>query len=347
MRLQVGSKVKFLNDVGGGVLKSFDGEKMALVETDEGFEVSVMVNELLPDTGTTYDFDGGKPAGSREHAMESLPEEKPVVTYEEKKYASFKGEAFLALVPHNENVLHVSNFGLFLVNSSNYFLTYAIAASDGKINTLVGNGTIEPDSNLEVEVYSQSSIAKVKDISLQGFFYKQGLFDTIPPINQLSTIGHISFYKIAYFQENEYFPQKALILKENQHKELNEAIEKLRASDLHQVVKAKEQSDVRKEHKSPKSQEIQEVDLHIEEILESTSGMSNAEMLEAQMARFETALETSMRSTIQRIVFIHGVGNGRLRQQLRKKLDRDYPNLRYQDASFKEYGYGATMVYLK
>jgi hypothetical protein len=48
----------------------------------------------------------------------------------------------------------------------------------------------------------------------------------------------------------------------------------------------------------------------------------------------------------RKIVFIHGVGNGKLKLEIRRSLDRDYPQLKYQDASFQEYGYGATMVIL-
>jgi dsDNA-specific endonuclease/ATPase MutS2 len=48
----------------------------------------------------------------------------------------------------------------------------------------------------------------------------------------------------------------------------------------------------------------------------------------------------------KKIVFIHGVGNGKLKHELRRILDAEYKNLRYQDASFKEYGFGATMVLL-
>lgn len=58
-------------------------------------------------------------------------------------------------------------------------------------------------------------------------------------------------------------------------------------------------------------------------------------------------MEGAIRSNQNKIVFIHGVGNGRLKHELRKKLERKYSNFKYQDASFKEYGYGATMVYLK
>jgi len=89
------------------------------------------------------------------------------------------------------------------------------------------------------------------------------------------------------------------------------------------------------------------VDLHIEEILDNWKDMSAGSIINAQLSRFEIALETAMKSDTRRIVFIHGVGNGKLKYELRKKLDTKYPDLRYQDASFKEYGYGATMIILK
>jgi hypothetical protein len=347
MRIQIGSKVKFLNDVGGGIVKSFNGEKMALVETDDGFEMSVLVTELLPDATASYELNSGRALEKRESKAADETEKKPVPTFEEKRYTVFKGEVFLALVPHNENILHVSNFGLFLLNSSNYSFIYTISANDGKINTLIDTGTIGPDKRIEIEVYSQTGISKVKEFTLQGVYFKQGLLDNVAPVNNSYNIEQVSFYKIAFFHENEYFQQKALILKTDQNKEMKEAIEKLRTVDFDKVTKIKEQKEVKKEYKSPKSQGIEEIDLHIEEILDSTSGMSNAEIVEAQLARFETALQTAVLSNTQKIVFIHGVGNGRLRQELRKRLDRNYSNLKYQDASFKEYGFGATMVYLK
>ena len=49
----------------------------------------------------------------------------------------------------------------------------------------------------------------------------------------------------------------------------------------------------------------------------------------------------------QRIVFIHGKGDGVLRKALLDELKRKYPTFRHQDASFQEYGFGATMITIK
>ena len=95
------------------------------------------------------------------------------------------------------------------------------------------------------------------------------------------------------------------------------------------------------------SPDLVEIDLHIHELLEDTRGLANHEMLEVQLGRFRNELDTAIANGTRRIVFIHGIGNGTLKQELRKELTTKYKNYYFQDASFKEYGYGATMVILK
>lgn len=92
---------------------------------------------------------------------------------------------------------------------------------------------------------------------------------------------------------------------------------------------------------------IEEVDLHIHHILSDHENLTPGEILEAQMARFTTALNGAIRSRQKKIVFIHGRGEGKLKYEIRKKLESDYPRLTFQDASFKEYGYGATLVIIR
>ena len=89
---------------------------------------------------------------------------------------------------------------------------------------------------------------------------------------------------------------------------------------------------------------ILEVDLHASALLETTVGMDNTAILKYQMEKFNEAMKTVIRKKGQRIVFIHGKGDGVLRKAILSELKTKYPTCRWQDASFKEYGYGATMV---
>ena len=89
---------------------------------------------------------------------------------------------------------------------------------------------------------------------------------------------------------------------------------------------------------------ILEVDLHASALLETIVGMDNTAILKYQMEKFNEAMKTVLRKKGQRIVFIHGKGDGVLRKAILSELKTKYPTCRWQDASFKEYGYGATMV---
>ena len=88
-----------------------------------------------------------------------------------------------------------------------------------------------------------------------------------------------------------------------------------------------------------------EVDLHIHHLTKSTRNMSNFEMLNMQLDTARSQLEFAIRKRIPKIVFIHGVGEGVLRQELETLLSR-YNNVKYYDADYKIYGAGATEVRL-
>jgi hypothetical protein len=347
MNIRVGTKVRFLNDIGGGVVKGYSDDKMVLVENQDGFIIPMLINELIVEETGSYDNESrqSKQAGQNTSHNE-VKKQKPEPSFDDKKYVTFKGEVLLALVPENDKLLHVSNFNLFIINDSNYYFNFVLSTFDNSTSILIKSGAIKADSKSKITSFSQSEIVKVKNLRIQGVFYKHGFYDTNPPIDLTFNITDISFYKINFFIENDYFDSRALILKKEKLN-LKEVFDKLTESEIAKVTKAKETPVNKPVKVLIKNPAVEEVDLHIEEIVDNHSGLSNGEIVELQLARFETSLETAIRSNVQKIVFIHGVGNGKLKQELRNKLSRKYPDLVYQDASFKEYGFGATMVYLK
>ncbi|MBT9190133.1 Smr/MutS family protein [Zobellia russellii] len=96
-----------------------------------------------------------------------------------------------------------------------------------------------------------------------------------------------------------------------------------------------------KERNAPKM----EVDLHIHQLTRSSKGMSNHEMLNLQLDTARRQLEFAMRKRIQKVVFIHGVGEGVLKEEL-YYLFRRYDNVKYYDADYQKYGLGATEIYI-
>lgn len=95
-----------------------------------------------------------------------------------------------------------------------------------------------------------------------------------------------------------------------------------------------------KERNTPKM----EVDLHIHQLTTSTRGMSNFDILNLQLDTAKRQLEFAIKKRIQKVVFIHGVGEGVLKEEL-KYLFKKYP-VDYYDADYQKYGLGATEVYI-
>lgn len=86
------------------------------------------------------------------------------------------------------------------------------------------------------------------------------------------------------------------------------------------------------------------IDLHIEKLIDSHSGMSNFQILNIQMSHFKSFLSSAIAKKTRKVVVIHGVGEGVLRHEIRKVLDIYHPNFEFHDASYEEFGYGATEI---
>jgi dsDNA-specific endonuclease/ATPase MutS2 len=90
-----------------------------------------------------------------------------------------------------------------------------------------------------------------------------------------------------------------------------------------------------------------EVDLHIENLIDSHRGMPNYQIVDVQMARFRRSMNIAISRNMKRVVFIHGVGAGVLREEIRTELRSIYPQYEFLDGSYQRYGAGATEVLLR
>ena len=118
-----------------------------------------------------------------------------------------------------------------------------------------------------------------------------------------------------------------------------------------EVAKVKKEKEPLKRKKNatikPKERNLpkMEVDLHIQNLVKSTRGMSNFDMLNLQLETAKRQLEFAIQKRIQKVVFIHGVGEGVLKEEL-LYLFKKYENIKFYDAEYQKYGLGATEVYI-
>ncbi|MCK4562000.1 MAG: Smr/MutS family protein [Flavobacteriaceae bacterium] len=93
-----------------------------------------------------------------------------------------------------------------------------------------------------------------------------------------------------------------------------------------------------------KKSSVLEIDLHMHQLIDSEKGMTNFEMLSIQLAAAKKKLEFAITKKAQRVVFIHGIGEGVLKNELHLMLKK-YP-VEIFEASYTNYGQGATEVYI-
>jgi len=89
-----------------------------------------------------------------------------------------------------------------------------------------------------------------------------------------------------------------------------------------------------------------ELDLHIHELLDHYSHMSNGEILQYQMQRCRSFVREAIDKRYSKIILIHGVGEGVLKQEIHHYLDQ-LGRVEYHDAPYRTYGYGATEVIIR
>ncbi len=349
--MKIGDKVRFLSEIGGGVVKGFQGKDIVLVEDADGFDIPMLMKECVVIETDNYNMAKKTPSPTK-----TIEPEKPVKPELPKipRQAEVKGgdalNVYLAFVPEDIKAMTSTPFEAYLVNDSNYYLYYTYLSAEGKSWKVRAHGVVEPNMKFLVEEFNKGILNELEHVAVQFIAFKDGkTFALKPAVNVELRIDTVKFYKLHTFRQSEFFDEPALVY-DIVRNDVPIRQVYVSAEDLQEAILNKQAVD------KPKAQPIVkrgggngiiEIDLHINELLDDTRGMSNSEMLNYQLDKFREVMDKYKTKREQKIVFIHGKGDGVLRKALVEELKRKYSNCRYQDASFQEYGFGATMVIIK
>lgn len=349
MGIKIGDRVRFLNSTGGGVVKKIISKELVEVEDEDGFGVPTLIREcVIVETETTIHTQEKR----KDPSKMKLEEKKPETPDDEEEYQpeeTAEGEKInvsLAFVPMDIKQLSFTSYETYLVNDSNYYLAYNIASSNGKIAMSRSAGYIQPNTKIFIEELKKEQLNDIEQLNIQILALKQGKSYSIKPTYDVEVkINAVKFYKLHSFVDNDFFDEPALLCEIIRNdiakgQDINEV-------DLDKIISSKETKFAAKVSKRQNVPDLIEVDLHIAELLDNLNGLSNADMLEYQLAKFNETMQENINRKGQKIVFIHGKGEGVLRKEILKQLKAKYGNCIYQDASFREYGFGATMVTIK
>lgn len=392
--MKIGDKVRFISEVGGGVVSGFQGKNIVLVQDEDGFDIPMAINDVVVIGEEDYNkahLPYGKPEpkksdnrsvkaimGDQSNAVDNQDNEEDEVDFskvtfrapvEERKGGNALS-AYLAFVPIDIKEITHTRFECYFVNDSNYYIQYSYLAADGNSWTLRSQGEVEPNTKEYIEEFGREELNAFGHVAIQLFAYKREKPFVLKPVVDVQfRIDPVKFYKLHTFQENDFFEQPALLhtIIENDKvtrplvvdaKQLKAEMYHVEPNDNTKVASHQNNGYVRRYDDGRKGgnpfitkrkgdEDVIVVDLHANALLDTTAGMSAGDILNYQLDVFRRTLKEHASKKGQRIVFVHGKGEGVLRRALINDLVYRFKHYTYQDASFQEYGYGATQVTIK
>lgn len=351
---KIGDIVRYLNSIGGGRITRIENN-IAYVEEEDGFETPILLREcVVVASGDMAEPRKAPqaPVAAVSQSAKNVTTPAPSTVSETDIEETTEGEKLnvvLAYEPAEIKHLNTTTHDVYLVNDSNYYLyfAYMTRADEATGWTTRYAGIVEPNIQVWLEEITTAELSAMDRVAVQYIAFKQGREFKLKSPGAIETkLDTSKFFKLHCFHDNPYF-EKPVIAIDIVKNDIPQRAMILDSGRLEEGIRAKKAADrpTRKPVKKHKSvNNIIEVDLHIAELVDSTKGLSNADMLNIQIDEFRRVMDANLNKKGQKIVFIHGKGEGILRQAIMKELNHRYKGHTVQDASFREYGFGATQV---
>lgn len=218
--MKIGDHVRFLSEVGGGKVAGFQGKNIVLVEDEDGFQMPMLMSEVVVvgdedyDTKHIVEMKSGQQKASQIEEKETEPADKPITfkAKPEERAGGDKLSAYLAFVPINPKELSQTLFETYLVNDSNYYMRYVYLTAEGNAWRVRAEGEIEPNTKEYIEEFGRESLNELEHGCVQLIAYKRDKHFLLKPVvNAQVRIDPVKFYKLHTFRENDFFEEPALI----------------------------------------------------------------------------------------------------------------------------------------
>lgn len=331
--MNIGDKVRNIKGNEEGIVTKFLKDNLVEVEIEDGFNIPFLMGELTVVA-----------AAENKYFKKEFSDEKATDEIIPRSIAG----VFLSFIPITEGTYMVQ-----LSNNTEWQMPFTLyVGEDSQTRGLMG-GVLEPKGFLKAgTTLKAAAFDDWSDISIQALHFKTGTGTQPTALLRKFRLRANSLFKelknVPLSAQKGYVVQldvKSDFTEETQPitSEPNETLQKLQD-------KFKEGENTERVANQPakkKSGASVTVDLHIEKLTNQFLTMSSGEMVVMQLSHFEKQLEQAIAVGADEITFIHGVGSGKLRQEVHRQLSQ-HPNVAwYKDAQKEKFGYGATLAGLK
>ncbi len=352
MKFKIGDKVKFLNEKGGGTIIKIIDSKVVKIETDDGFEIPVMSKELIPDYRSKPDYDNlinnnvtvSQPQEEQEQIIDKL-------VSEINPWGQPKEEEGIYLVfePHEQQWVLTGDIDIILVNHTPFEIIYSLFLKQNDTIKGIDYNTVPSESKIVIDTINRDAIENYINGIIQILIHDDEPETIYYPIHSVIDIRSSRFFKEGSYRQNTLVNKKAIIsvvaLKSTfETAGINESERKSDKKQNDTVAFIKTEKPLIVKHRTAQGEAI--VDLHIGEIVDNILGLSSHDMLMLQLNYFRKTLESAIAEEYHKITYIHGIGNGILKNNIIKELEI-YSNTEHFMASISKFGVGALDVLIK
>lgn len=352
MGFKVGDKVKFLNENGGGVIKAVIDSKLVKIETDDGFEMPVLTTELIMD----FRAEGQKvetfpvPVHSPVQQPREVEEEEDRVSGIN-PWGTIKEEKGIYLVfePHERQWVLTGKMDVVLINHTSYDILYNLfLEQDGQLRG-IDFSSVPFESKIVIDTIDRDEIEDWTKGFLQVMFHKDQPDKVFFPVHSVIDIKPNRFFKEGSYRTSTLIQSRSILISIAPESTFEAASfsEISRKSALQGTAKTadpvKEKPLIDK-HRTNLGEAT--VDLHIGELIDNILGLSSHDMFNIQLNYFKKALESAIGNEYQKVTFIHGIGNGVLKNAIIEELE-EYEGTENRMASISKFGVGAVDVLIK
>ena len=356
-KFQIGDKVNFLNATGGGTVKRIIDTRMVEVTIEDGFDIPVLMSDLVLDFRLQPD--------RRQQIVDNVQKEiqqKQII--EEKENDDARRSAlrrfgrnaeeeglYLSFIPQDQQWLLTGLLDVVLVNHTEADALYSfnIKENDKYIN--VDYGSVAPHFKVVIESISREDIEFWCEGYIQVILTQEEADFVYHPLHAPFSLRSNRFFKDGSYVESGVLGEKAVMIKLSSVialKGTDTDFTKLMKDDNKKTVTSgnkllKEKAAIDR-HQTAPGEAI--VDLHIGELVDNILGMSSNDIFRTQINYFKKMLESAITNEYDKVTFIHGVGNGVLKNAIIEEL-KNYENTSNRMASIIKFGVGAIDVMIR
>lgn len=334
--MKIGDRVRMLTGTEEGIITKILQHGQVEIEIEDGFALPVMAAEVVLINKQEEKYFGKKsPIVEVEEKKSFLPPVKKV-----KKSTVGEG-LYLAFTDFNDKLLNV-----YLVNNLSYSMLVTVSEQleNGDEKHLFSE-QIDKNNAPKIHRLSREEFNDWKPLIIKAIFFKEGNFQ--PRETLYFQMGfNNSFFRIkrtapVLERESYLFRVEGREIQPDLPTEKPQVIDTQLLRD--RIIENSSKVSPYKAEAPPS-----EIDLHIEELSpDHYDVMTNEAIITMQLEHFEIYLDKALAANMESIIFIHGIGTGKLRLEIHRRLSQ-HPHVKYyQDAYKDKFGYGATKAVFK